>query len=110
MRDEEHGDAEPPLQELQLDPQLLPQLGVEVAERLVEQQQVGLVHERAAERQALHLAAAQERGRPALEAAESHQLEHPGHPIAHRATPHAAQLELRNDARAGQERLVGDHP
>src|SRR6266850_3891306 len=42
VRDEEHGDAEPALQELQLDSHLLPELGVEVTERLVEQQQIGL--------------------------------------------------------------------
>ena len=36
---------EPPLQQLHLDPHLLAQLGVQVAERLVEQEEVRLVHQ-----------------------------------------------------------------
>ena len=74
--DEEHGDAEPALEQLHLDPHLLAQLGVEIAERLVQQEEVRLVHERSAERQALHLPAAQERGRPGLESLEADEAEH----------------------------------
>ena len=78
--DEEHRDAEPPLEELHLHPHLLAQLGVEVAEGLVEQQQIRLVDERAAERQALHLAAAQQRGRAASRVPQVDQVEHARRP------------------------------
>ena len=45
------------LQRLQLDAHLLAQLGIERGERLVEQQHVGLEHQRAGQRHALPLAA-----------------------------------------------------
>ena len=59
MGHEDEGDAEAPLQELQLVLNLLAQIGVERAERLVEQQNVRLDHERASERDALLLPAGQ---------------------------------------------------
>src|SRR4029434_5630680 len=74
--DEEHGDAEAALEELHLHPHLLAQLRVEIAERLVEEEEIGLVHEGAAEGEALHLAAAQESAGPSLHAAQAHELEH----------------------------------
>ena len=94
---EEHGNAEPALEELQLHPHLLAQLGVEVAERLVEQEQIRLVDEGAAERQTLHLPAAQKRRRSALEAAEPHELEHALDPFSHRAAAHAAEPQRVGD-------------
>ena len=81
--DEQHRDAEPALQQLHLHPHLLAQLGVQVAEGLVEQQQVRLVDQRPAEGQALHLPAAQQRAGPRLHAAQPHQVEHAGHLLAH---------------------------
>ena len=52
-------DAEGLLQRLQFEAHLLAQLGVEVAERLVEQQHLRLGHQRPRQRDALLLAAAQ---------------------------------------------------
>ena len=57
VRDEDEGDAELLLQRLQLFLHLLPELEVERAERLVEQQDLRPVHQRAGERNALALAA-----------------------------------------------------
>ena len=68
--DEDRRDAERALQLAQLDLELLAQLAVERAERLVEQQDLGLEDEGAGERHAL-LLAARELARPApLEARE----------------------------------------
>jgi hypothetical protein len=55
--DVEDGDAGLALDALELDAHVLAQLGVEVRERLVEQQHVGLADERAPERDPLLLAA-----------------------------------------------------
>ena len=63
--DEDEGDAERLLQRLQLVLHLLAQLEVERAERLVEQQHLGLVDQRAGQRDALALAAGQLAGRRA---------------------------------------------
>ena len=54
------------MQALDLDPQLVPELGVEVGERLVEQEHGGVAHQRAADRDALALAAGELVG-PAVE-------------------------------------------
>ena len=54
------------MQPLDLDAQFGAQLGVEVRERLVEQKHAGVAHQRAADRDALALAAGQ-LGRPAVE-------------------------------------------
>ena len=62
--DEEEGDAQLALQRLQLGLHLLAQLQVERAQRLVEQQHLRLVDQRARQRHALALAARQLR-RPA---------------------------------------------
>ena len=94
---EEHRDAEPALEQLQLDPHLLAELGIEVAERLVQQQEIRLVHERPAESQALHLAAAQQRGRARLESLESDQAQHPLDLVADDAALHAAERERIGD-------------
>ena len=45
------------MQPLDLDAQLVPQLGIEVGERLVEQEDGGIAHQRAADGDALALAA-----------------------------------------------------
>src|SRR5262249_57328015 len=55
--DEEHGDAETALEELDLPAHLFTKLRVQVAEGLVEQEQVRLVHEGAAKGETLHLPA-----------------------------------------------------
>ena len=59
VRDVDEGDAGAALQLLQLDPHALAQLGVEIGQRLVEQQDRRLDDQRAGERDALLLAAGQ---------------------------------------------------
>ena len=57
MGDIDHGLAEPAVQLDQLRPHMGAQLGVEIGERLVEQEHLRLAHQRPAERHALLLAA-----------------------------------------------------
>ena len=57
VRDEQRRDAELAVQLLDLQPRLRAQLGVEVRQRLVEQEHLRLAHDRAAHRHALALAA-----------------------------------------------------
>ena len=59
MGDVDRGDAEPLLQPRDLGAHLAAQLGVEVGQRLVEEERVGLADDRAAHRDALALAAGQ---------------------------------------------------
>jgi hypothetical protein len=68
--DVDRGDAELALQPLDLEPHLHPQLGVEVGERLVEQEHRGLAHDGAAHGDALALAARQAGAAGARAAAE----------------------------------------
>ena len=55
MRDVDRGDAEPALELPQLDAHALTELRVEARERLVEEEQLRLSHERARERESLLL-------------------------------------------------------
>ena len=91
MRDVDEGLAEVLLERLEEDLHLLAQLQVERAERLVEQQHLRVVHERARERDAL-----------ALAAGELHRLAaaEPGQPDAVRAPPRPARA-----ARAARDAL-----
>ena len=75
MRHQQRGHAERALQLLQLDLQLLAQLAVERAQRLVEQQDVGLEDDGAGQRHALLLAARELRRPAILQALEPHQLQ-----------------------------------
>ena len=72
MRDVEDGRREPRLQQLDLEPHLLSQNQVEVAQRLVEQEEVGLVDERSRQRDALLLSAAQLRRHARVKPVEFH--------------------------------------
>ena len=97
MRHEQHRDAKPPLQGAQLHAHALAQLGVEIAERLVEQEQLGLVDDGARQCDPLLLPATQ-LGRPAAaQAAQPNQVEHARHPVAQRGAAHAAQLQRKSD-------------
>ena len=60
-------------------PQLLPHLGIERAERLVEQQHLGLDRQRARKRHALALAAGELRGIAIAQVVELHQLQQVRH-------------------------------
>ena len=59
MGDVDHRRAEPPVQRGDLAAHLHPELGVEVGQRLVEQERLRLLDDRAADRDALALAARQ---------------------------------------------------
>ncbi len=74
--DVDRGDAELALQPLELVPQVLAQLGVEVGQRLVEQQQRRLDDQRAGQREALLLAAGELGGLPVDLGGELHGLQH----------------------------------
>ena len=76
--DVDEGDAGAALQLLELGAHALAQLGVEIAERLVEQQDAGLDHQAAGERDALLLAAGQLARQPVLEARQVDQRERGG--------------------------------
>ena len=75
VRDVDERDADLALDAHELELHLLAQLQVERAERLVEQQHRGLVHERASERDALLLTARQLRRSPVVVARQLHQIE-----------------------------------
>ena len=70
------------MQTLDLDPQFGAQLGVEVRQRLVEQEHAGVAHQGAADRDALALAAGELR-RPAIE--QIGDLQHLGRPSTRRS-------------------------
>ena len=83
VRHEQRRDAEAGGELLQLVPHLLPQFRVQVAERLVEQQRFRLVDERAGEREALLLPAAQLRRGALLQAVQVHERERAQDAVAH---------------------------
>ena len=82
--DVDEGDAGAPLQALELAAHPLAQLGVEIRERLVEQQDRRLHHQRAGQRHALLLAAAELCRMPPFEPLEADRRQHPGDPLADR--------------------------
>ena len=72
MRHVQRGDAELALEPLQLEPHLVAEPGVEVGQRLVQQQERRLEHERAREREPLLLAAREVGRGPAGRVVETH--------------------------------------
>ena len=80
MGDVDRGDPELVVQAADLEAHLLAQVGVEVRQRLVEQQHLGLDDDGARERHALLLAAGQLGRIAAAEGAHLHDLEHVGRP------------------------------
>ena len=113
MGDEHERDPDLLLQRLELDPQLLADLGVERAERLVEQQHRGSQDERARERDALLLAARELRGRRARQAASStsasasstRRRTRPWRPLRRRRP----KATLSNTSRCGKQGVVLEH-
>ena len=75
VRHVQRGEAELPLHGQQLEAQLLPYLGVDVRERLVEQDEVAAGDERARERDPLLLPAAHLAGVLPLELGDPHEVE-----------------------------------
>ncbi len=107
VRDIDRGEAEPVLQLFQLEPDLVPQQGIEVGQRLVEQHQPGLVHQGAGQRHTLLLAAGQLRRRPVDPPGEPHLPEHPRHPFADLGLRHPAHPQRQADV-AGHRHVRPD--
>ena len=93
----DRGDAEPMLQLAQFDAHVGAQLGVEIGQRLVEQQHRRLEHEGARQRDALLLAAGQLRRPPRCKAVHLHHVERLMHLFRDLGRPGRA-------ARAGRRR------
>ncbi len=110
MGDEDEGDADLALDALQLDLHLLAQLEVERAERLVEQQDLRVVHERTGQRDALLLAARQLRRPPLLVSGQLDELEHERHLVANlvrrRAAAAQAERDVLEHAEVREERVA----
>ena len=83
VRDEQRGDLQALREHLEFDAHVVTELGVEVRERLVEQQRLRLTDERTRKGETLLLAAGQLRSRTALQAIEAHQSERLHHAILH---------------------------
>src|SRR3990167_7252156 len=75
MRYIKGGDPQPPLQLSQLDAHALPQLGIQVAQRLVQEQHLRFPYQRAGQRQTLLLAARKLRRHPFFPLTQFHLLE-----------------------------------
>ena len=97
VRHVEERDADLPLDRLQLDLELTPQLGVEGAEWLVEEQDGRGEHERTGERDALLLAARELVRPPLSEAAEPDELERLRHAAALLVLRHVLEAEPESD-------------
>ena len=80
VRDVDEGDADLLLDALELQLHLLAQLEIQSTQRLVQEQDLGLVHQRACEGDALHLAAGHLTRLPLLVAGHLHQLQRGPHP------------------------------
>ena len=107
------GDAEPLLDRHQLELGLLAQLLVERAERLVEQQHLGLLDQRAGQGNPLALPAG-ELVRPTLgEGRELHQVEHGGDPVGDLGLGKTIPLQAVGDVllhgHVGEERVGLEH-
>ena len=100
VRDEDRGEAEPRLQQLQFDAHALAQIRVEIGQRLVEQHHARLVHQRARQRHALLLAAGQFRRRALLQIAKTHQFEHRARALGDLALGNAGDAEREADIAA----------
>ncbi len=97
MSDVEGRDGQAGEQFPQLSASLLAQLGVEVAERLVEEDDARLCHDGARQRDALLLAAAEGRGRPAFVAPELHETQCLRDALDDIGARHAPRLEWVGD-------------
>jgi hypothetical protein len=83
----QRGDGETPHQLLQLETHLLAQLGIEVRQRLIEQQQLGMADDGAGERHALLLAAGELGSRSLRDGVHSHQPQSVHRALANFAFP-----------------------
>ncbi len=95
--DDHRGDARLLLQVAQPHPQLLAHLGIESAERFIEQQHLGLHRQRPRQRHPLPLAAGELKGIAARVALQLHQLQQLLHPVANPGRAPAAQAQAEGD-------------
>ena len=95
--DEQDGDVEPLLQQLDLEAHLLAQLGIEITEWLVQQQRARFRHQRPGEGHALLLAATEQRAGALFHAGHAHQLEDRRHPGPDFATGKFPRLQGKGD-------------
>jgi len=93
VRDHHRGQPKLLLQLADLDPHLLPQLGVEIRERLVEQQDVGLYHERPGERDALLLPTRKLPRQPPRQSFQAHEAKGLDHFVGRLFRRHVPHLE-----------------
>ena len=96
--DVDHGGAEPLVELCELDPHLHPELGVEVRERLVEEENAGLADDGTADGDALALAARELRRLPVEERLDLEDARHVGDALADhrlRACPSCARPKPR---------------
>ena len=104
---------QPPLQIPDLDAHLLAQLGVQVGERLVEQQDVRPRHDGARQRHALLLPAGEFARPPLLEAAQAHHVQRLGDAallLRRRQLPHAqAEGDVVRHRHVGKQRIGLEH-
>ena len=112
VRDVDKGDADLALDPQQLELHLLAELEVERAERLVEQQHLRLVHDRAGQGDALALAAGQLRRLARAEPGQPDHLQGPGGPArgappSAPAAPAARTRRSRSRSCAGTARSPG---
>ena len=117
MRDVHERDADLVLQRSQIVLQLLAQLGVERAERLVEEQHRRLQDERPCQRHALLLAARQLRGTSLLEPTEADELDRPPHAAVALGAPESVAVappsqavgDVVGDAQVREQRVRLEH-
>jgi hypothetical protein len=88
--DVDRRDAELAVEPAQLHAHLRSQAGVEIGQRLVEEQGARLQHERAGQRHALLLAAGELAGAPRLQPLEAHHAQRRRHALAHLRLAHPA--------------------
>ena len=113
VRDQHRRDAELALHLADGAAQLLADLGVERTEGLIEQQHLGLVRQRARDRDALLLAAGELRRQPLIESLERHQPQQLLAALAAGAGAHAAhaqgELDVLGDRHVAEQGVVLKH-
>lgn len=107
------GDAELALDAPDLEPELAPERGVEIRERLVEEQEGRLDDEGARERDPLLLSAGKRGGCAMLEPLESYHAERPRHPGADllpgEPSPLEAERDVLEDVPVGEQSVALEH-
>ena len=113
MGDVDRSDAELLLDAANLGAHVHAQLGVQVGQRLVEEQYARLHDQRAGQRNALLLAAGELVGEAVLHALQAHELEHVEHLGANLRFGHVAQLQavghVVEDVHVGEQRVALEH-